>query len=283
MMEGKICIVTGATSGIGKQIALGLASLGASVVLVGRNKSRCEKATEEIAQRVAGNESSVSYLLADFSSQSSIRSMAQDFRDRHHRLDILVNNAGIFRARHEMTRDGVEHTFAVNHLAPFLLTSLLLDLLMASDKSRIVTTSSIGHRGARIDFNDLHFTRKRYSGIKAYGQSKLANILFTRELARRLKGSSVTANCFHPGGVKTNLAEGNPWYYRLIWYIVAPFLINAEKGADTGIYLATSPDLNGISGKYFVKRKEMVPSSQARDDDVAHRLWSVSEELTKMK
>ncbi len=283
MMEGKICIVTGATSGIGKQIALGLASLGASVVLVGRNKSRCEKATEEIAQRVAGNESSVSYLLADFSSQSSIRSMAQDFRDRHHRLDILVNNAGIFRARHEMTRDGVEHTFAVNHLAPFLLTSLLLDLLMASDKSRIVTTSSIGHRGARIDFSDLHFTSKRYSGIKAYGQSKLANILFTRELARRLKGSSVTANCFHPGGVRTNLAEGNPWYYRLIWYIVTPFLINAEKGADTGIYLATSPDLNGTSGKYFVKRKEMVPSSQARDDDVAHRLWSVSEELTKMK
>ncbi len=283
MMEGKICIVTGATSGIGKQIALGLASQGASVVLVGRNKSRCEKATEEIAQRVAGNESSVSYLLADFSSQSSIRSMAQDFRDRHHRLDILVNNAGIFRARHEMTEEGVEHTFAVNHLAPFLLTSLLLDLLMASDKSRIVTTSSIGHRGARIDFSDLHFTRKRYSGIKAYGQSKLANILFTRELARRLKGSSVTANCFHPGGVRTNLAEGNPWYYRLMWYIVTPFLINAEKGADTGIYLATSPDLNGISGKYFVKRKETVPSSQARDDDVAHRLWSVSEELTKMK
>lgn len=282
-MEGKLCLVTGGTSGIGKEIAAGLAGMGSSVVLVGRSKSKCEEATLEITRRAAGNKASISYLLADLSSQSSIRTMAQTFHDRHQRLDVLVNNAGIFNARHEMTDDGMERTFAVNHLAPFLLTGLLMDRLLASGNARIVTTSSIGHRGVSIDFGDLHFRRRRYSGFEAYRKSKLANILFTRELARRLKDSSATANCFHPGGVRTSLAGGNPWYYRMVWYAAAPFLLSAEKGADTGTYLASSPELNGISGKYFVKRKVRVPSVQAQDDDAAIRLWKVSEELTTLK
>jgi retinol dehydrogenase-12 len=283
MMEGKTCVVTGGTSGIGKEIAAGLAGMGASVVLVGRSKSKCEEAASEITRRAAGNNASISYLLADLSSQSSIRTMAQAFLDRHQRLDVLVNNAGIFNARHEMTEDGIERTFAVNHLAPFLLTGLLRDRLLASNDARIVTTSSIGHRGVAIDFSDLHFKRRRYSGFEAYRQSKLANILFTRELARRLKDSSATANCFHPGGVRTSLAGGNPWYYQLAWHAAAPFLLSAEKGADTGIYLASSRDLNGVSGKYFVKRRVRVPSPQAQDDDAALRLWKASEELTKLK
>lgn len=282
-MHDKTCLVTGGTSGIGKEIAAGLASMGCLVVLVGRDRTRCENVAKEIAQRTGKQNPSISYLVADFASQSSIRNLAQQFRDSHDHLDILINNAGVFRARRETTEEGFEYTFAVNHLAPFLLTHLLLDRLKTSNRGRIITTSSIGHRGAKIDFDDPQFQRNRYSGIKAYGRSKLANILFTTELARRLEGSGATANCFHPGGVRTNLAQGNPWYYRLIWYAVAPFLISPEKGADTGIYLASSPDLQGVSGKYFVKRKVAIPSPEARDRETALRLWNLSEELTGIK
>lgn len=280
MIDGKICLVTGGTSGIGKEIAIGLAKMEGSVVLVGRDEAKCEAVVKEITQRLANHDISVSFLIADLSSQSSIKKMAQEYRDKHQHLDILVNNAGVFKARHEITKEGIEYTFAVNHLAPFLLTSLLIDRLKASSNSRIVTTSSIAHRGARIDFDDLQFNRKRYNGINAYGQSKLANILFTRELARRLEGTGVTANCFHPGGVRTNLARDNPWYYRLIWYVATAFLTSSEKGADTGIYLASSPELKGITGKYFVKRKDTIPSLAARDQAAALRLWDVSEKLT---
>jgi NAD(P)-dependent dehydrogenase (short-subunit alcohol dehydrogenase family) len=283
MIQGKTCLVTGATSGIGKEIAMGLAKMGASVVLVGRDKSRCEEAAKEILHRVGEAGPAVTWLLADLSSQSSIRALAREFKQSHRRLDVLVNNAGVFKARREMTSEGLEYTFAVNHLAPFLLTSLLLDLLKSSGNARIVTTSSIAHRGARIDFEDLQFSRKKYSGIRAYGQSKLANILFTKELARQLNGSGVTANSFHPGGVRTRLAQGNPWYYRLVWYAVAPFLISSEKGADTGIHLASSEELQGVSGKYFVKREERSPSAEAQDAEAALRLWEVSQELTRVK
>ena len=280
IMRGKTCLVTGGTSGIGKEIAAGLAVMGCSVVLVGRDTTRCENVAREIARRVEKQDPSISFLVADLASQSSIRTLAQEFRAKYQQLDILVNNAGVFKARRETTKDEIEYTFAVNHLAPFLLTNLLLDTLRASGNARIVTTSSIGHRGAKINFDDLQFERKRYSGIKAYGQSKLANILFTSELARRVEGSGITANCFHPGGVRTNLAQGNPWYYRLIWYIVTPFLISAEKGADTGIYLASSPEVQSVSGRYFVKRKVAVPSSEARNRETALRLWDVSKGLT---
>lgn len=281
-IAGKTCLVTGATSGIGKEIAVGLAKLGGTIVLVGRDRAKCEAVAQEIAHRLDHN-NPVTFLVADLSSQSAIRRMAQEFRDRHEHLDILVNNAGVFKAQHQLTKEGIEYTFAVNHLAPFLLTNLLMDRLKASGHSRVVTTSSIAHRGARIDFDDLQFSRKRYNGIRAYGQSKLANILFTMELARRLEGSGATANCFHPGGVRTSLARDNPWYYRLLWYVATLFLTSSEKGADTGIYLASSPELNSVTGKYFVKRRDTIPSLAASDQEAAIRLWDVSEKLTGLK
>jgi NAD(P)-dependent dehydrogenase (short-subunit alcohol dehydrogenase family) len=278
-IDGKTCLVTGSTSGIGKEIAKGLAGMGASVVLVGRDKTKCEAVANEIAQQT-GSKNPIAYLVADLASQSSIRAMVQEFIDRFQQLDVLVNNAGVFRARREITPDGIEYTFAVNHIAPFLTTNLLADRLKAADKARVVTTSSIAHRGAGIDFGDIQFTRKRYSGIRAYAQSKLANILFTKELARRLEGSGVTANCFHPGGVRTNLSQGNPWYYKLVWSAATPFFTTAENGADTGIYLATSVELDGVTGKYYVKRKESDSSCAAKDADSAAKLWDLSKELT---
>ncbi|AFU58308.1 glucose/ribitol dehydrogenase family protein [Candidatus Nitrososphaera gargensis Ga9.2] len=285
-LEGKTCLVTGATSGIGKEIAMGLAKMGATVVLVGRNRERCELALQEIKAEInpAMEDKRISYLVADLSSQTSIRQFAKQYTDAHQRLDVLVNNAGVFLAKRATTVDGIEYTFAVNHLAPFLLTNLLIDIIKASKpSSRIITTSSVAHRGAQIDFDDIQFEKRPYSGIKAYAQSKLANILFTKELARRLEGSSVTANCFHPGAVRTSLAQGkNPWYYRLIWTAAGSFFLSPEKGADTAIYLASSQDVNGITGKYFVRRKQVNPSIDADEKEAAAKLWSISEKLTSM-
>lgn len=277
-LEGKTCLVTGATSGIGKEIASGLAAMGATVVLSGRSRNRCEATLQEI--RAKTNDADVYYLVADLSSQASIRQLAQEYAGAHRRLDVLVNNAGVFLAKRAATVDGIECTLAVNHLAPFLLTGLLLDMIKASSPARIITTSSVAHRGARIDFGDIQFEKRPYSGIKAYGQSKLANILFTKELARRLEGSGVTANCFHPGAVRTSLLQGNPWHYRLIWNAAGSFFLSPEKGADTGVYLASSPDVDRVTGKYFVKREQAEPSCEASDMEAAAMLWDVSEKLT---
>lgn len=276
-MKGKTCLVTGATSGIGKEIALGLAGMGVAVVIAGRSKERCEAALQEIRAKAGGD---VSYLVADLSSQASVRRLAKDYAAAHSRLDVLVNNAGVFLAKRATTVDGIEYTFAVNHLAPFLLTNLLIDIIKASSPARIITTSSVAHRGARIDLDDIQFEKRSYSGIRAYSQSKLANILFTKELARRLEGTGVTANCFHPGAVRTSLVHDNPWYYRLIWTAGGPFFLSAEKGADTGVYLASAPGVEGITGKYFVKRRQEEPSVEASDMEAAAKLWDLSEKLT---
>jgi NAD(P)-dependent dehydrogenase (short-subunit alcohol dehydrogenase family) len=283
MIEGKTCLITGSTSGIGKEIAIGLAKMKANVILVGRNKAKCQATTEEIwgNASISTNKNRVSYLLADLSSQASIRQLANEFLDSYESLDILVNNAGVFLSRRFTTVDNIEYTFAVNHLAPFLLTNLLFERIKASSPSRIITTSSVAHRGAYINFDNLQFERERYNGVEAYRQSKLANILFTKELARRSGGSGVTSNCFHPGGVRTNLVQSNPWYYRLIWAIINPFLVSPKKGADTAIYLASSSKVAEISGKYFVNRKLVRPSELADDHDTAARLWKISEELTE--
>ena len=282
MIEGKTCLITGSTSGIGKEIAIGLAKMKANVILVGRDKAKCEAALEEIWRNVSisTNKNRVSYLLADLSSQASIHQLANKFLENYESLDILVNNAGVFLSRRLTTVDNIEYTFAVNHLAPFLLTSLLFERIKASSPSRIITTSSVAHRGAYINFDNLQFERGRYNGVEAYRQSKLANILFTKELARRSRGSGVTSNCFHPGGVRTNLIQSNPWYYRVIWAIINPFLVSPKKGADTAIYLASSSKVAEISGKYFVNRKPVRPSELAEDHDAAARLWKISEELT---
>ena len=282
MMEGKTCLITGSTSGIGKEIAIGLAKMKANVILVGRNKPKSEAALEEICRSVSidSNKNQVSYLLADLSSQASIHQLANKFLESYGNLNILINNAGVFLSRRVTTVDNIEYTFAVNHLAPFLLTNLLYEKMKASSPSRIITTSSVAHRGARINFDNLQFERGRYNGLEAYRQSKLANILFTKELARRSRGSGVTSNCFHPGGVRTNLVQSNPWYYRLIWAIINPFLVSPKKGADTAIYLASSSKVADISGKYFVNRKPVRPSELAEDHNIAARLWKISEELT---
>ena len=281
MIEGKTCLITGSTSGIGKEIAVGLAKMKANIILVGRNKAKCQAALEEISRNVSSstNENRVSYLLADLSSQASIHQLANKFLESYESLDILVNNAGVFLSRRITTVDKIEYTFAVNHLAPFLLTNLLFERIKASSPSRIITTSSVAHRGAYINFDNLQFERGRYNGVEAYRQSKLANILFTKELARRSRGSGVTSNCFHPGGVRTNLVQSNPWYYRLVWAIINPFLVSPKKGADTAIYLASSSKVADISGKYFVNRKPVRPSELAEDHNIAARLWKISEEL----
>jgi NAD(P)-dependent dehydrogenase (short-subunit alcohol dehydrogenase family) len=285
MIEGKTCLITGSTSGIGKQIAIGLAKLKANVVLVGRNEARCEATLQEIRGNVSTdlNKNRISYLLADLSSQASIHQLVKEFLAAHESLDVLVNNAGVFLPKRFTTVDGIEYTFAVNHLAPFLLTNLLFERIKGSSPSRIITTSSVAHRGAQINFDDLQFEKRRYNGVNAYKQSKLANILFTKELSRRSNGSGITSNCFHPGGVRTNLVQSGPWYYRLIWAIVSPFLISAWRGADTAIYLASSSEVQGISGKYFVKRREIRLSDPADDHDAAFKLWKISEGLTSIR
>src|ERR687890_129570 len=281
-LEGKTCLITGSTSGIGKEIAIGLAKMNANVVLVGRNKAKCQATLEEIwrTASIDTNRNQISYLLADLSSQASIRQLANDFLNTYESLEILLNNAGVFLSRRLNTVDGIEYTFAVNHLAPFLLTNLLLERIKASSPSRIITTSSVAHRGAHINFDNLQFERGRYNGVEAYRQSKLANILFTTELARRSTGSGITSNCYHPGGVRTSLVQSSPWYYRLIWTIIGPFLVSPRRGADTAIYLASSPKLDEINGKYFVNRKPVGLSEPADDYDAAARLWKISEELT---
>lgn len=258
------------------------------MVIVGRSREKCESVTEELTAKfnLGNGKATCSYLVADLSSQASIRQLAKDYVNSHQRLDILINNAGVFLAKRATTIDGIEYTIAVNHLAPFLLTTLLFDMIKASSPSRIITTSSVAHRGARIDFDDIEFKSRSYNGITAYGQSKLANILFTKELVRRLRasesGGGVIANCFHPGVVRTSLVRDNPWYYRVIWTIAGSFFLSPEKGADTALFLASSSSVQGITGGYFVKRKQVKPSKAADDGEAAVRLWETSEKMTTL-
>jgi retinol dehydrogenase-12 len=275
-MHGKVCLVTGATSGIGLVVARELARQGARVLLVGRNRDKCESAVRHIQ---AATTQQVEYLLADLSAQSSVRNLALAVRERCPRLDVLVNNAGGIWMRREETVDGLEMTFAVNHLTYFLLTLSLVDLLEASAPARVVNVSSRAHQRAVLDFDDLQ-GKRRYSGWQAYCRSKLANLLFTYELSRHLQGRGVTANAMHPGWVATGFAANNRWPGRLIYHVAHLFALTPEQGAQTAIYLASSPRVTAISGQYFVKEKA-VPSSAASHDEVAaRRLWQVSQELT---
>ena len=278
-MGEKVCLITGATSGIGKATAMGLANMGASVVIVGRDRGRGEAALTEIKER-SGN-SSVDLMLADLSSQEQIRRLADDFKAAYPRLDVLINNAGVFRSERITTADGIEMTFAVNHLAYFLLTNLLLDVLKASAPSRIVNVSSGAQSNGTIDFDDLQ-GEKGYKGTKAYSQSKLANVLFTYELARRLEGTGVTANCLHPGAVRTNFGSGSSGVFGFMVRALRPLMISPEKGAETSIYLASSPEVEGVSGRYFVKKAEARSSDVSYDERLARRLWKVSAELTNL-
>ncbi len=278
-MHGKVCVVTGANSGIGKETALGLAQLGATVVLVCRSQERGAAALAEIKQR-SGNDS-VALLVADLSSERQVRRVAAAYRQQFDRLDVLVNNAALARRKRAVTENGVELTLAVNHLAPFLLTNLLLDRLKASAPARVVTVSSAAHKDAEINFADLQ-GGQRYAtfGFGAYSQSKLANVLFTYELARRLEGTGVTANCLHPGVVATGIFRDTPLWLRTGLALARPLILGSVQGADTVLYLATAPEVAEVSGRYFEKRKPVQSSPLSYDTEVARRLWEVSEALT---
>lgn len=276
-MPGKTCIVTGASAGIGHAIAHGLAARGAHVVLVCRHRERAE-ATQRVI-RTATDNAAVDIALADLSSQAEIRRLALELLQRYPRIHALINNAGVVNAKRTVTVDGIETVFAVNHLAYFLLTQLLLPRLVASAPARIVNVASDAHRWETLDFDDLQ-NQRRYRALAVYGQSKLCNLLFTRELARRIAGTSVTVNSMHPGGVATGLGWNNGWWAVLVAKVLKPFLRTAEQGADTAIYLTTAPEVATVNGTYFYNRREHRPSPAAQDDVAAHRLWQASEQFT---
>ena len=275
-MNGKVCLVTGATSGIGEETAKELAQRGATVIVVGRNEKKCAATVTQIRQQT-GN-AQVESMIADFSSLEQIRALAELFKKKYARLDVLVNNAGAIYLSRQQSVDGYELTFAVNHLGYFLLTNLLLDLVVASAPSRIINISSAMHTGAPLDFSDLQNTRK-YNGMRVYGQSKLANILFTYELARRLQGKNVTVNAVHPGMVATNFAANNGVLGKIARPVMNLGSISIAEGAETMAYLATSPEVEGVTGKYWVKKKERQSSPASYDEAAQKRLWQVSEEM----
>ena len=278
LMAGMSVLVTGGTGGIGNATATGLAALGARVGITGRDQARTEAAAAGI--RAAAGCPVVDTFAADLSVQAGVRRLAAQVLDTYPRLDVLVNNAGGFWAHRHVTADGLEHTFALNHLAPFLLTSLLLDRLTASAPARIVTVSSGAHARARIDFDDLQ-GEQAYSGQRAYSQSKLANVMFTYELARRLDGTGVTATVLHPGVVRTSFgAEDQAAYLAVMIGVARVFMKTPAQGASTPVYLASSPQVEGITGRYFVNRKPKTSSKASYDTAAAARLWQISADLT---
>ncbi|MCY4436909.1 MAG: SDR family oxidoreductase [Chloroflexi bacterium] len=277
-MRGKVCAVTGANSGIGKETALALARMGATVVLVCRNEGRGTAAQEDIKAQT-GNDV-VSLIVADFSSQQQVREAAAAIQEKCDRLGVAGNNAGVTPwERRETAENGLELVFAVNHLAPFLLTNLLLDRLKATAPARVVTVSSGAHRRVSLNFDDLQ-NEQRYVPFDVYSQSKLANVYFTYELARRLEGTGVTANCLHPGVVSTALFRHLPPLLGFAVKLARPLLLTPAQGADTAIYLAASPDVADVSGRYFERREAVESSPISHDVESARRLWEVSEALT---
>ncbi len=295
-MHNKICLVTGAAAGIGAVTARALAQRGATVILVDRDAEKGEVTTGQIRQQT-GN-AAVEFMQTDLSSQEEIRQLARQFKSRHQRLDVLVNNAGALFSERRESVDGFEMTFALNYLAYFLLTNLLLDTLKASAPARIINTSSRAHARSQINFDDLQ-SRTNYVGIRAYEKSKLAIVLFTYELARRLEGTGVTVNALHPGVVATNFSTRNPgivgslmrWMAKQyatdkgrsanpIARLLQTVLLSPEQGAQTGVYLATAPEVAGVTGKYFVKCKAVPSAPASYDSAAARRLWEISEELT---
>ncbi len=274
-MKGKICLVTGANSGIGFETAKALARMGARVGLICRTPAKCEDAKSAILQAVPSAE--LDGFTADLSSQAEIRRVAADIKRTYPKIDVLINNAGIVENTFKRSVDGIEMTFAVNHLAYFLLTNLLLEPIKAAAPSRIINVSSAAHFGARMDFDNLQ-GEKGYNGWRAYSQSKLANILFTYELARRLAGTGVTVNCLHPGVIGTKLFRN----LGIINTLAGIFLASPEKGAETSVYLASSPEVEGVTGKYFDNKRAVPSSSASYNEADAKRLWQISAELTHL-
>lgn len=279
-MLGQVCLVTGATSGIGLATATGLARMGATVLITARNTEKGERACTTIKTSSGNND--VDFLIADLSSQQEIRRLATDVRQRYPRLHVLVNNAGTMSFERRLSVDGIEMTLAVNHLAPFLLTNLLLEPLQAAGSARVVTVSSDAQNSGYIDFDNLQ-GEKEYRGFRAYAQSKLCNVLFTYALARRLRGTGVTVNCLHPGVVATNIwpmARGP--FLTMLLTVVQPLFKSPEQGARTSLFLAAAPQLEGVSGRYYKNSKEKRSAKISYDEAVQERLWQVSEQLCEL-
>jgi NAD(P)-dependent dehydrogenase (short-subunit alcohol dehydrogenase family) len=273
-------VITGATSGIGRAAATALARAGARLVLVARDPARAAAAVEAIGQATGNRDAIV--VLGDLAVQRSVRAVAEEIRARVPRVDVLLNNAGVFNLRYTTTPDGIETTFAVNHLAYFMLTLLLREALAAAGAARVVNVASDAHRWGRLDFDDLGHAR-RYRAMRVYGQSKLCNILFTYELARRLAGSGITANCLHPGAVATGLGRNNGRLATVGTKLLAPFFRTPEAGADTAVHLATAPELATTTGTYFANRRPRRSSAVTYDAAVQRRLWEVSEAMTGVR
>lgn len=279
-MRGKVVLITGATNGLGKASALQIATMGATTVLAGRDAAKTDGVVKEI-QAQSGN-SNVSGLVADLSLMAEVRSLAAAFTERYGRLDVLMNNAGAGFSERKLTAEGIEQTFALNHLSYFLLTNLLLDRLKASAPARIVNVASDAHYPATMDLDDLQFERRSIgrAGFGLYGHSKLANILFTRELARRLEGSGVTATSVNPGMVATGIWGNTGGVFGWLIGTLGPlFMQSPAKGAATQVYLATSPEAEGVNGLYYSDSKAKAPSAAAQDDELARRLWDISAEM----
>ena len=277
-MAGRIVVVTGGTSGIGRAAAREIGRQGATVALVARDRARAEETAAEVTKGGAP----ARIFVADLGVQAEVRRVAAELRDALPRIDVLLNNAGVVNLRYGTTGDGIETTLAVNHLAYFMLTLLLLDSLRAAPAPRIVNVASEAHRWGRLDFDDLG-NAKRYRAMRVYGQSKLCNILFTYELARRLRGAPTTANCLHPGAVATRLGQNNGRIATALTKMLGPFFRTPEQGADTAVYLATSPQVAGASGQYFANRRAIRSSAISYDERVQRRLWEESERLTGVR
>ena len=275
-MQGQVCVITGATSGIGKAAAAALAQQGAEIIVVGRDPARAEATAAAIQ---AGGAPPPKVEIADLARLDQVRALAGRLNQTLDRIDVLINNAGLVLNERQVTPDGYEHVFAVNHLAPFLLTNLLRPKLTASAPARVITVSSDAHTAARLDLDDPNLEHG-WSSWRSYSNSKLANILFTRELARRLDGTGVTANCLHPGVVRTGFGRDARPLMRVGITIAKPFMLSPERGADTLVSLASSPDVAAKTGGYYVKREPREPSAAARDDGLARGLWETSERMT---
>lgn len=271
-MQGRTCLVTGATSGIGYETALGLAKAGARVGIVGRDRARTEAAAERIRQETGA---AIDVFLADLSAQSEVRRLGKDVIARFSRLDVLVNNAGGIFSERAVSADGIERTWALDHLAYVLLTHDLLDLLKTSAPARIVNVASAGHTRGRIDFDDPNGERS-YGAMKSYCQAKLANVLFTYALARRLEGTGVTVNAVHPGVVASNFGTGKSGVFGLIWTLLRPFMIAPAVGARTSLHVASAPELKGVTGRYFARSREASSSEASRDAALQERVWDLS-------
>jgi NAD(P)-dependent dehydrogenase (short-subunit alcohol dehydrogenase family) len=276
-MKSRVCLITGATSGIGFAAAKELARLESNVTIIGRNKEKCNETVSKIIE-YTGNPN-VDFILADLSTLSEVRNAAIQFLEKNRKLDVLINNAGVSLGKYQETTEGIEKTIVVNHLSHFLLTNMLLDTIKKSAPSRIINVSSELHRRAQINFDDLYM-KNNYRGMKAYGNSKLMNILFTYELSRRLEGTRVAVNAMHPGLVRTNLGGNSGIISKMIWSLITLFAKSAEDGAKTIIYLATEPRIENITGKYFSNEKEVNSSTLSYDEKISERLWSMSKKLT---